>query len=111
MTNLKILQEHENLLLHRKEIVFELHHDKSPTEAEVKQIAVDKFHAKHDSVKVKGIKAAYGSKVFKVEMSVYHSKDKLDNTEIKTKKQREAEKKAAEEAKKAAEQKTEGGEQ
>ncbi len=106
--NLKILNEFENPLLHRKEVVFELHHEKSPTEAEVKQLAVDKFKAHENAVKVKGIKAAYGSKIFKVEMNIYHSKEKMDTTEVKSKKQREAEKKAAEEAKKTAEQRTEG---
>ena len=106
--NIKILNEFENPLLHRKEVVFELHHEKSPTETEVKQIAVDKFKAKENAIKVKGINAAYGSNTFKVEMNIYHSKEKMDITEIKSKRQREAEKKAIEEAKKVQENKNEG---
>jgi len=98
----KILKEFKNPVLARREVVFEVLSETSPTTADIKKMAGEKFSAHEDVVKINRIKGGFGEKVFKVEAHIYSSKKDLEATEVKTKKQRIAEMKVIEEAKKNA---------
>jgi len=100
----KILKEFKNPVLARREVVFEVESESNPTALHIKKMTGEKFSAQEDTVKINRIKGGFGERIFKVDAHIYHSKKDLDETEVKSKKQRTAEKKAIEEAKKAEEE-------
>ncbi len=103
---IKILEEKENPLFNRKEIKLEIEADVTPSHVEVEKLISEKFSTAPENIKINFIKGKFGIKKFLVITKIYKSKQDKDNTEIKTKKQREAEKKEAEdERKKLAEEK------
>lgn len=93
----KIIEEKQNPLFARKEIILEVKNEVVPSYAEVEKIISEKFSAQPEAIKIRKIDAKFGSNVFTVYANVYSSKEDKDNTETKTKKEREAEKKALEE--------------
>lgn len=94
---MKIINETENALFNRKEILAEVESEAVPSNAEVKKILSEKFSVPEDAVKINRIGSKFGSKTFSIEANIYSSKEDLDAVEVKTKKQKDAEKKAAEE--------------
>lgn len=96
-----ILEEKQNLLLNRKEIILEITAEKTPSHSEVQKIVSEKFKANQDALKIKKIEGQFGSNVFKIMANIYPSKKEKEETEFKTKKEKEAEAKALDEAKKA----------
>ena len=104
MENFKIIQEKENPLFDRKEIEFEISSEIAPSKTEIEKLAYEKLSAPEGSIKVKQILGGFGSKDFKIVANVYKSKEDLEKTEFKSKKEKEAEAKQKEEAKKKAEE-------
>ena len=103
---IKILEEKENLLFNRKELRLEIEAEVTPSHIEVEKLILEKFSTAAENIKIKKIEGKFGVKKFLIIVNIYQSKEDKDHFEIKTKKQREAEKKEAEEAaKKVAEEK------
>lgn len=98
---IKNIKEIENNLFKRKEVVVEVSSESSPSNLDVKKLLSEKFSVPEEAIKIKKIGSSFGSKLFPINANIYSSKDDLDNVEVKTKKEKEAEKKAEEERLKA----------
>lgn len=96
---MKIIEQKENPLFGRKEIIVEVVSNVSPSNPEISKLISGKFSAPEDGVKVKGIYGSFGAHKFKVLANVYKSKEDKEKTERKTKKEIEAEKKLLEASK------------
>lgn len=106
MMEMKIIEEKENLLFSRKELRLEIEAEVTPSYVEVEKLISEKFSTDSENIKIDKIEGKFGVKKFLIIAKIYKSKEDKNNFEIKTKKQREAEKKeAAETAKKAKEEK------
>lgn len=90
---LKIIQEKENPLFRRKEILAEINSQITPRTIEVENILSREFSKPVENIKIKRIKGNFGTKIFNVEANIYELMEDKEKTEIKTKKQRDAEKK------------------
>ena|SRR3989344_439748 len=97
---MKIIEEKQNLLFNRKEIVFEISSMSTPSRVETEKLISEKFSAKPEVFKIKNIQAKFGSKIFRVFVNLYSSKKERDMIEFKTKKEKEVEAKFLEEQKK-----------
>jgi ribosomal protein S24E len=112
---LKITKEKENPLFNRKEVVMEFNSAVSPKNEDILKLVSKKFSVPEEQVKLKGIYGKFGTHVFEIFANIYGTVKDKEETEIKTKKERNAEKKAiedrikatAEERKKASETKEE----
>ena len=93
----KIIQETQNQLFNRKEIILEIQADSAPSNIEVEKIISKKFSIQPDVFKIKKIIGRFGSRDFKIIANIYSSKKEKENVEFKSKKEKEAEKKAIEE--------------
>lgn len=106
MMEMKIINETENLLFSRKELRLEIEAEVTPSYVEVEKLISEKFSTNIENIKIDKIEGKFGVQKFLIIAKIYKSKKDKYNFEIKTKKQREAEKKeAAEAAKKAKEEK------
>lgn len=99
---MKILEEIENKLFNRREIKLEVEAEVTPSHVEVEKLISEKFSTAAENIKINKIEGKFGIKKFLIILKIYNSKADKDNFEIKTKKQREAEKKAIEEERKKA---------
>jgi ribosomal protein S24E len=100
-----IVVENENVLFKRKEIEGIVKSEVCPSREEILNFLSEKYSVSKDTVEVETIMGKFGSHEFVVVAEIYATKEDREATEIKTKKQREAEKKAKdEEAKLKAEQ-------
>lgn len=102
---INIIEEKQNPLFNRKEIIFELEAEITPSHVDVEKIISEKFSTQPESFKVKKIEGKFGSKVFKISANIYPSREEKEDTEFKTKQEKEAEIKALEEGKKAEQEK------
>ena len=100
---LKILKEKENPLFKRKEILAEISSEITPKIIEVENILSREFSKPIENIKIRRIKGKFGTRFFNVEANVYDLFEDKEKTEIKTQKQREAEKKAGMEGSKKVE--------
>ncbi|MCW8966176.1 MAG: hypothetical protein OQK82_05770 [Candidatus Pacearchaeota archaeon] len=98
--NVEVIEDKRNDLFNRKEIKFEVEADVTPSKEEMLRLISERFKADSENVAINKIEGKFGVQKFLVSASVYDSKADKDNFEIKTKKQREAEKKAKEEEEK-----------
>lgn len=105
MTKIKINQETENPLLNRKEIEGELTSEITPSYKEIRKILSEKFSTPVEQIKVNNIKGRFGSHNFKINANIYSSKEALEETEKKSKKELAAEKAEADEITKQEEEK------
>lgn len=109
---MKIIDEVNNSLFNRKEIQLEISNISTPSNVDVEKLISEKFSTDAENIKIHNIQGKFGVQKFLVQANIYNSKADKDNFEVKTKKQREAEKKAAEEeAKKLAEEKKKAAEE
>jgi ribosomal protein S24E len=99
---IKIIQDYKNILFNRREIKATIHHNTLPSREEVSKLLAEKCSSHPENIAIKKIAGKFGTKTFDITANVYHSAKDKDKTEIKTQKQRNAEKKAAEEAAKSA---------
>ena len=93
----KIIQEKENPLFNRKEVVLEIVSRVSPSNSEVQKLVSEKFSAPEEKIKIKGIYGNFGTHGFTVYANIYKTVKDKETTEIKSKKEREKDKKAFEE--------------
>lgn len=89
---LKIIQENENPLFDRKEIVASVASEIAPPRPEILKALAKKFSVPEENVKIKRILGNFGSKEFDIMANVYSSSDKKANLELKKKKETAAEK-------------------
>src|SRR3989344_8010657 len=85
MENLKIINEKENALFNRKEITVILEEKTTPSRDHVKKMISEKFSTNEENIKIKKILGKFGSKNFKINASIYKSKEDMNNTEPKSK--------------------------
>lgn len=92
-----VVVENENVLFKRKEIEGIVKSSVCPSREEVLNFLAEKYSVEKDTIEVETIMGKFGSHEFVIVAEIYNSKEDREATEIKTKKQREAEKKAKEE--------------
>ena len=103
MTEIKNVQEKDNLLFNRKEIKIDVGAEITPSREEALKIVCEKFSCASEVIKIIRIGSNFGTKVFTIVADIYGSKEVKTSIAIKRKKELEAEKKVEEEKKKAAE--------
>ena len=86
MENFKLIEEKENPLFNRKEIVFELNAKVTPSREEVGKLILEKFSTQIENVKIKKIHGTFGSNNFNVVTFIYKSEQDKNNVERKRKK-------------------------
>lgn len=104
MELLETLKENQNPLFPRREVELEVSNNVSPRNEDVRKFVAEKYSVPEDAVKIHGIYGGFGHQKFKIIAHVYKSKEDLEKTEFKSKKEIEAEKKAEEARKKAEEE-------
>ena len=93
----KIIEEKRNDLFNRKEIKLNIPSKITPSNIDVEKWIAENYKVEVNAIKIKNILGKFGSQNFSVVANVYDSFVDKERTEVKTKKQREAEKKALEE--------------
>ena len=83
---MKILEEKNNLLFKRKEIVAEMQTKSSPNFSEIEKFLSEKFGVLGENIKIKKIHGSFGNNSFVITAFIYNSKEDKEKTEI-TKKQ------------------------
>jgi len=101
---MQIINNIRNDLLKRNEITYLVESEKNPSFDEMKKQVSEQVGKPEENIDVYNIKGSFGSKGFKINSNVYDSKEDLEKSKMKTKKQRDAEKKASEDAAKATEE-------
>jgi ribosomal protein S24E len=82
----KLLEEKENPLFSRKEVVFDVNAKVTPSNDEVQKLITEKFSTESGNVKIKKIHGKFGSNDFKVSAFIYKSEDDKNKIEPKSKK-------------------------
>lgn len=109
---MKIITESTHPLIKRKELIFEVHHQKKPTPkvADVKKLAADYMKKDESLITIKSVKESFGSDKAIVKAYIYEdekTKSRLEDVKKKSilaekiKAQHEAKKKAMEASKTA----------
>tara|TARA_Y100000310_G_scaffold185433_1_gene185512 strand:+ start:1874 stop:2347 length:474 start_codon:yes stop_codon:yes gene_type:complete len=99
---MNILEQKENKLLNREEIIVELTSETIPSKTEVTKQISEKLKKPEENIIINQINTQFGNHTFKVSAKVYEDSESKDKYETLSKKER---KKIAEEKKKAAEEK------
>lgn len=86
MEDFKLIEEKVNPLFNRKEIVFEVSSEVTPSRKEVGDLIVKEFSTNLDNMKIKKILGKFGSKNFKVNVFIYNSEEEKNQIEPKRKK-------------------------
>jgi len=92
---LKITIQKENPLLRRKEISGVIASDKNPSLEDAKTLLSEQLKSDKELIVIKKIKGKYGSNEFSLEAFIYNTKKDMEETEIITKKARQAKLKSA----------------
>ncbi|MEK6898433.1 MAG: hypothetical protein AABX28_03700 [Nanoarchaeota archaeon] len=90
--NLEIVKNTGNPLFKRKEIFARTEKEVVPSKSEVEKMFSEKFSVPSENIKIKKIDGRFGTKKFNITAFIYDSKESKEKTEIKTRKQRKAEK-------------------
>lgn len=77
----KNLHEKENSLFNRKEIIFSMSSEKTPTKKEMQKLIAEKFSKEPEIVKVNHIYGKFGSRNFEIHAFVYNSKKDYEKAE------------------------------
>jgi ribosomal protein S24E len=83
MAELKIIQETENPLFKRKEILADWTDNTLPKATDVAQTLSEKFSVPLENVALKNIIGKFGSKTFEVQANIYENQEELNKTEPK----------------------------
>lgn len=83
---MKILEEKNNALFNRKEVIFETESDSSPSNEEIKKIISEEFSSNPENIVIKKIGSKFGSNTFTVSALIYKNKEEKDRVEPKSKK-------------------------
>lgn len=98
---MEILEQVNNKLLHRKEIVLVVESDSTPTNNGLLDEIAEKFKAKKEDIAIVYIKGKFGTNQFEVFVKIYDNLESRERYETVT---RKARKKSAEEKKKVDEE-------
>ncbi len=90
----EIIDEKKNPLFNRKEVILEVESEITPSHIEAEKIVSEKFKASSETFKIKKIQGNFGSKVFKISVNIYPSKEEKENIEAKPKKEKKSEDKS-----------------
>lgn len=94
--NIKILEEKDNAILKRKELLLEVDSlDKTPSNEEVKKELAKKFNTKENLVAVKQINQIFGKRTCKVKANIYNDEKSLKEIEPQPKVKEEPKKEEA----------------
>jgi ribosomal protein S24E len=96
MELIKIIKEIKNPLFKRKEIVFEVKSEVSPTREQIKHLAKEKFKLHSDGIIIKNILGKFGRKLFVITINAYEDEKEMLETEAFSKKEKEQLKKKKE---------------
>ena len=91
MENFKKLEEKENKLFNRKEIVVTVDSLVAPSNNETQEFLAKEFSVPTENIKVKKILGRFGSNIFTISANLYDSEEDKDATEVKSKKDRKKE--------------------
>lgn len=81
----KVINEKQNNLFKRKEVLFEIESDSTPSYPDMENLASKKFSTLKENVKVKGIRGKFGSKKFAISIFIYDSEQDKNEIEPKIK--------------------------
>jgi len=81
----KIIQENENPLFNRKEIIIEIQAETTPNKADAEKLLAEKFSTQTENIAIQDIKGKFGSKEFKITGKIYKIKEDKEKTEQKQK--------------------------
>jgi small subunit ribosomal protein S24e len=87
---MKILEQKENFLLKRKEVLARLEAEKTPSFEEAKENLAKETKADKEVIVIKKVNGGYGLKDFRVRAFIYASKEDLARTEKKPKAKKSA---------------------
>ncbi len=94
---MEILQEKENKLLHRKEILLKTNFEKStPSKEEITKQLVNKLKVDPEVLKLDKVKQKFGERSADITAYVYKDKESLKQVEVKNKKVKKEAKKTEE---------------
>jgi len=88
---LKVISEKINPLFKRKELIFHVKTDISPSKKDVMKTISEKYSAPADTIRVLDIKGRFGTREFTIRANIYPSKKERDTTEKLTNKEKIAE--------------------
>ena len=77
---MNLINEFDNKLLHRKEVVISLHSEKTPSKIEVAKELAKNFKSTEENIIIEKIGSKFGRKEFTIHAKIYHdhqSKDKI----------------------------------
>ncbi|MBI2671792.1 hypothetical protein HYX16_02565 [Candidatus Woesearchaeota archaeon] len=87
--NIKVVNEKEEKLLNRKDILINLDfEDKTPSREVIKKELVEKLKIDPELLKIKKIQQEFGDRKAKVFAYLYNSKESLNKIEVKNKKKK-----------------------
>ncbi|MEK6842549.1 MAG: hypothetical protein AABX84_01940 [Nanoarchaeota archaeon] len=86
MKFLKVISEKENPLFKRKEVYVEIESESVPKKEYAEKIISEKFSTPEEWIAIKKIDGRFGSRIFRITASLYHSKEIKEQTEPKSKK-------------------------
>ncbi len=87
MRELKIIQERENPLFNRKEVVIEIETNITPSKEEAEKLISEKFSVPVENIKIKKVLGKFGLSLFTIEAFIYSSKENKEKMEPKEKKE------------------------
>lgn len=86
MDSIKIIEEKENYLFKRKEILAEVNAHKVPSKDEVSELIAKKLSANKETIVIERIKGKFGASLFMVSAKIYQTAQDKDKIEPKSKK-------------------------
>ena len=93
MDKLNIIKQKENPLFNRKEIELSVEAEATPSNSEIEKFISEKFSAPVENIKIKKILGRFGSKIFKIIVNIYNSKQDKEKIELKKSRKTKGEKK------------------
>jgi ribosomal protein S24E len=101
MTTITKIQEHDNPLLKRKNIVLNMEYPTkaTPSEVDIKKEVASFIKAKENTIAIKKIDQQFGSTTAHITIHAYHDEKTLEQTETINKKKKEGAKKDGKESK------------
>lgn len=85
MENIETINEKENPLFSRKEVIIKIKEKSVPSHADTEKIISEKFSTNPESIKVKKIDARFGSDEFIISAFIYSSPEEKNKIEPKPK--------------------------
>ena len=83
---MKIIEEKNNPLFRRKEIIVEISFKASPSFSEVEKLLSENLKVPAENIKIKKIHGGFGHNSFTINTFVYHSKEDKEKMESAPKK-------------------------